>query len=505
MSAATPSETELETLRNRIRHQVRSNALAAAGAETRAINIVTHKLQPQSQVRADDPDRIAPRFRGAVITEEMAERFRAQVEAAWPIFAKWADPTGELEMEDLTYIAGRGTFAVDGEMLMHKFGLPVDGERQFHLAFEPVEVDRLKTPGRLASDPKVKRGVQVDGNGKPVLFHILKTHPAEGWGFLASDYYEIPGADIRHLFRHKRPSQRRGVPDAATVLQSMRDYKDLQDATVLKAQHSASMTAIMTTESPGDVETEFKHDESEDKEDKTWNTVTMPTGQLMLVPPTDQIHEFKSDHPSQTYESFVKGVKGDAAVGQQMSRLSLTKEGEGVNYSSMRGLYLQDRMVFLFDRSLLKRRWLQWAWECFCDECVLAGWAEAPFYMARRHAYTRVSWQFGPWGWVDPVKEVTAHALAVEKNIKSLPEVVQSEGGDMEDVIRANLRAEKFELEERERLGLPAKSAPPKPAEDAEGGFGTKALLDIANAFEEADREEGGNGTGPKWKGKRRF
>jgi capsid protein len=263
------------------------------------------------------------------------------------------------------------------------------------------------------------------------------------------------------------------------------------------------MTAIMSTESPGDVEEEFKHDTDEVLEDKTWTTITMPSGQIMFVPQSDTFHEFKSDHPSQTYESFVKGVKGDVAIGQLMSYLSLTRDGTGVNYSSMRGLYLQDRMVFKFDRSYLKRRFLQWVWGAFCDECVLAGWAEAPFYTLRRHAYTRVSWQFGPWGWVDPVKEVTAKILAKDANIQSHAEIVEAEGGNVEDVIDANIRAEKYEKDAREAAGLgpkkPTSPPPPPPDENEdedEEDARDRALLEIAEALRDGSRN--GNGRSKK-------
>lgn len=505
-AGATPSENELETLRNRIRHQIRNNPLALAGAETRAINVVTHKLKPQSQIKADDPATASPRHRGYLITEQMAERFRSQIEMAWPIFAEMADPTGELAFEDLTYIVGRKTYSEDGEILMHKVGMPTGGDRQFHTAFEPIEVDRLRTPPDKIMDGAVQAGVRVDENGAPVAFYVLKKHPADGWGFMPSDYHEIPATNARHIFRHKRPGQRRGMPDVASTLGPLRDHKDLQDSTILKSQHSATVTAVMTTESPEEVETAFKHDTDEKKEDKTWTTVTMPSGQIMLVPPTDNITEFKSDHPSQTYESFIKGVKGDAAIGQLMSYLSLTRDGTGVNYSSMRGLYLQDRMVFLFDRALLKRRWLQWAWQCFCDEAVLAGWVDAPFYMVRRHAYTRVAWQFAPWGWVDPVKEVTAKILARKENILSLPEICGSEGGDYEETIRANVRAEKFLAEERKRQGVTAPvEKKPKPFggkaedDDEEEDSDARGMRLIVQALEEMDKKS------PEFNGKSRF
>lgn len=478
----TPPEYELTTIRNRIREQVRNNSLAAAGVETRAVNIVTNKLKPQSQVRADDPRFVPPRNRKSVITEDMAERFRVQIEAAWPIFARHVDPAGTLELEDLMYLVGRKTFGEDGESLTHRVMMPLENGRQFHTAFEPIEVDRLSTPPGSITDKNIRGGIKFNDNSAAVIYYVAKSNPSLGFGFSPEDYLPIPARDIRHLFRVKRPGQWRGVPDIAVTLQTLKDYKDLQDATILKAQHSAAHTAIYSTEDPEAVVDELKHPGSVEREGKSYDEITASPGEMTVVPNLDKFHEFQSNHPSATYESFIKGVKGDAAAGQMMSRLSLTREGEGVNYSSMRGLYLQDRMVFLFDRSLLVRRWLRWIWEAFVDEAVLFGWVDAPNYTARREDYLRVNWQFGAWGWVDPVKEVTAQILAVQHNIRSLTEVCQSEGGDAEETIRANIRLEKIESQEREKAQLPPKGSEPieKPT--------VKTVQEIAEALADGER-----------------
>ncbi len=472
----TPDAGDIETMRNRLRQQIRNNPLARAAIEVPVQNVVTHKCRPQFRVRADDPNTIAPRFKGLEITEEMARRAAVQFEAAWPIFAKHVDPGNRLQIEDLAFLLFRA-FKTDGEVLLHRTVAPLTGGRQFQTAFEVIEIDRLRTPSDKHTDASIDNGIELDENGAPVAYWIMKTHPASSWSYESSNFRRIPAEEIRHLYRMDRPGQTRAQPPGAVVLQGLRDLKDLQDATILKAQHSASHTAVAETRNPEAAAGDYGAEE-EEKEDVTYTEIPIITGKLNLLPIGEKFYEFKSDHPTATYESFTKGCKRDIGAGVGISGLALTRDGSDVNYSSMRGLYLGDRMGYLIDRAFLKRHGLDWVTDSYADEAVLAGWVEAPYYVERRDSYTATTWHFGAWGWVDPTKEVAAEVAAVAGNIKTLDEVVQAEGGDAEEVIDANLRAEAYLQKRRKELGLkaptpfapaaPPKGRPPEPDDDEE-------------------------------------
>lgn len=449
-AAATPSESDLSEMRERASWLERNDSLCYAAIETKVYNTITHKVRPQSIAYGDDPETLPPKYRGTMIPEEAAELFRQQVEAAWLINAEKIAANG-MSFESFVALAHRARLS-RGEILVHKVSVD-DEEREFKTAYELIDGSRLATPHDFISDPAVDSGIRFDKYGRPVEYYIRKA--SSGFMLTRSDYETLPAADIRHLFKRMRPGQRRGVPDLAVCMQSAKDRKDLADATIVKAQNSASLTAVMQTSKPGDLETDMATGDVLDKEGNTVNTLEIQKGTLQILPHGDQLYEFKSDYPSQTYEAFMMGVKSDLARGVGISYLSLARDAKGANFSTMKATFLQDRLTYLFDRNDTRRELLDWIWANHCDECILAGYAVAPNYQARRNVYTRVSWQFGPWGMIEPTKEVEGAISAIGANLASKAQWAHSEGEDAEDIIDSNLRLEKYETDRRKEMGLP--------------------------------------------------
>lgn len=444
--AATPGEEELRTMRERSTHLERNDSLCFAAIETKVANTVTHKLRPQSLAYGDDPETLPPRYSKSIVPEEAAEVYRNQVEAAWLINAPHIAADG-MGFEQFAALAWR-TVLSRGEVLVHR--VTVEG-REFRTAYELIDCGRLSTPHSKINADDVTSGIRFGENGEPVEYFVKKSTSSMG---LTDDDYDIfPAADIRHLFKRTRPGQKRGIPDLAVCLQSAKDRKDLADATIIKAQNSASITAIMSTSKPGDLESDLSTD-TETIGSDTWEVLPIHKGQLQILPHGDNMYEFKSDYPSATYESFMVGVKADIARGVGISYLSLTRDASSANFSSMKGVLLQDRMTYQADRNYFRRELLDWIWENHCAECLLAGWATAPNFTARKALYTRVAWQFGPYGMIEPVKETEGFITAISANLASKAAVAQSEGEDIEEIIDSNLRTELYEKERRAEMGL---------------------------------------------------
>jgi len=449
----TPSESDLREVRGRTLELERNDSIAMAAVETKASNIATHRVRPQSMAYGDDPVTVAPRDRDVFLSEERMEVFRSQIEASWAAYSGEVDATGAMPWEAFAWLAAR-TRISQGEVFVHKVSVPLDNGRRFRTAYEMIEPGRVSTPHGMFSDPSVIGGIKHDAFGRPVEYYVW---PSSSRTTFASDSYKtIPARDIYHLHRPLRPGQRRALPDLSCVLQSVKDRKDLADATIIKAQNSAAITAIIHTQDPGALEADWstKTVREGGTSGVTYETVPIQKGQLMLMPHTDNVSEFKSDHPTNAFEPFMQGIKGDIARGVGISYLSLTRDVSGANFSTMKGVMLQDRLTYQAERLLL-RGLLSWIYANHCDEAVLSGWVDAPCYARRRSAYIRVAWQFAPWGMVEPVKEINGAVLAINNNLASRASWAQSEGEDAEEIIDSNLRLEKYERERRDVMGLP--------------------------------------------------
>ena len=449
---ATPGESDLATMRERSSHLERNDSLCFAAIETKVYNTITHKVRPQSIAYGDDPETLPPKYRGTMIPEEAAELYRQQVEAAWLVNAEKIAANG-MSFESFCALAYR-TMLSRGEVLVHKVSED-DEEREFRTAYELIDGSRLATPHALINDADVDSGIRFDKYGRPVEYYIRKS--SSGIMLSRDDYETLPAADIRHLFKRMRPGQKRGIPDLAVCMQAAKDRKDLADAAIIKMQNSAALTAVMKTGKPGDLESDMATGDVLDAEGNTVNTLEIQKGMLQILPYSDDIHEFKSDYPSAAYQPFMSGVKMDIARGVGISYLSLVRDATGANFSTMKATFLQDRLTYLFDRNYIRRELLDWIWANHCDECVLAGYVVAPQYKARRNVYVRASWQFGPWGMIEPTKEVEGAISAIGANLASHAQWAHAEGEDAEDIIDSNLRLEKYEVDRREEMGLKPK------------------------------------------------
>ena len=69
-------------------------------------------------------------------------------------------------------------------------------------------------------------GVEINPFGKPIKYHILKTHPHDDFKSMETysrDRYNIiPAEEIIHFYHQERPNQTRGVPPLSSCLKSLK-------------------------------------------------------------------------------------------------------------------------------------------------------------------------------------------------------------------------------------------------------------------------------------------
>ena len=107
-----------------------------------------------------------------------------------------------------------------------------------------------------------------------------------------------------------------------------------------------------------------------------------------------------------------------------------------MTYSSARQGLLEDQRTY--------RIWQKYLIEHFCDVIyaewldwmALTGRLSIRDYFSNREKYQRHIWIASGWDWIDPLKEVSANAKALETNQTTLQEICASKGKDYRDVIR---------------------------------------------------------------------
>jgi len=388
-------------------------------------------------------------------------------------FAEW----GQAEHCDVT---GKSTFAqiqrqwitnaaMDGEVIVRVLTGAQFGKYGFALQFiEPSLLDeklhRTFEDGRF-----IENGIEHDRYGKPLAYHFTQT--AVGG---KTKVVRIPAAEIIHSFIEKRTGQRRGLPWSHAALYRLHQLESLEDATVVKTRVGASTMAFITT----------KDGEGGpyDQEDSEGPLMGMEPGTIPRLQEGESINMFDPAFPSVALGPFMEKLLQSIASSLGVNYVNLASDLKGVNYSSIRQGTLEERefykglqrwMVDVFLRPVYER-WL--SMQLLTNSLTIGG---KPLKAELERKYRNVSFNGRRWSWVDPLKEIQAHKIAVLLGEDTLTHGIKESGRDPSEVW-AERAAELDTLAELE-IPISLDSAAVIGAVDLELGVSNEGIaLDVA-------------------------
>lgn len=172
-------------LRSKSRDLVRRNAWAQAGIEAFVANAVGTGIKPQS-LAAD-------------------EHFKTEVQALWRDWTEEADAAGQTDFYGLQALACRAMLE-GGECLIRlRPRRPEDG-LVVPLQLQLLEPEHLPISLNtdLPSGNVVRSGIEFDGLGRRVAYHLYRSHPEDGRlapmsGQGGMDTVRIDSGEIIHL------------------------------------------------------------------------------------------------------------------------------------------------------------------------------------------------------------------------------------------------------------------------------------------------------------------
>jgi lambda family phage portal protein len=179
----------------------------------------------------------------------------------------------------------------------------------------------------------------------------------------------------------------------------------------------------------------------DDLKDATGNLVQdVEAGMLEALPPGVDFKSFDPDYPHQNFGSFVDQCQRGLAAGLNVAHHNLSGNMAGVNYSSARIAELSERRHW---RAL--QRWLidtvvqpifeDWLEMALLTQSIrLPSGVALPAERASKFA-TAAKWQPPGWAWVDPEGDIKASAMAATYDMRSLRQITDEQGVDLEDVL----------------------------------------------------------------------
>ncbi|WP_108062695.1 phage portal protein [Poseidonibacter lekithochrous] len=362
-----------------------------------------------------------------------------QIEEAWKKWCKKGvcDVTGKYSFIDIQKLA-IGAMAEDGEVLIRK----VKGyKNDFGFALQLLEADHLD---ENFNDPQrnILLGIEFDKWGKPIAYHLHKSHP--GNQLIAGmdvSRERVPADEIIHLFLPIRISATRGVPWMHTAMTRMKMTNGYEEAELVGARVAASKGGFYTQK---EAEGEYRGDTTIDNVP----TNELTPGEFEVLPKGWDFKSYDPQHPNAAFKDFMKVVLRGVASGLDVSYNSLANDLEGVNFSSLRSGVLEEREVWEELQSWVMEHLHDDVYSDWLDMSLLSAVIALPYF--KYDKFNNPHWLARGWQWVDPLKDAQANILLNKEGLKTHTEIFAEMGKDIEEVYEQLAK----EIELREKYGI---------------------------------------------------
>jgi lambda family phage portal protein len=427
---------DLPTLRERSRDLMRNEPLAVGAVNTVVTNVIGTGLRHKSRIDRD----------GLKLTEVQADAWEAVVDREWLLWSGSAecDLARTLRFAEIVELVFRQTLE-NGDVFALMPNLVRAGS-PYGLKIQLVEGDRVCNPDGKPDTATLAGGVERDGDGAPVRYHILNQHPGAVSYSLASANWAAREAfgktgrrNVIHLFKMLRPGQSRGVPYLAPVIELLKQLGRYTEAEIMAAVVSGMFTVFLKSESGSTGDLNPMAPASETGSTTSDEDYKLTSGAIVGLPKGTEIQTANPGRPNQAFDPFVMAILRQIGVALELPFEVLIKHFTA-SYSAARAALLEAWKFFRSRREWIAQNFCQVVYENWMDEAVALGRVKAPGYFSDpliRQAYLWADWIGPAPGQIDPLKEILAAEKRVALTVSTrLEETMALTGGDWEDNVR---------------------------------------------------------------------
>jgi lambda family phage portal protein len=421
----------LPDLRERSRDLVRNNPLAAGAIKTKVTNVVGTGLRLQSRIDRDILN----------LSEDQADAWEKTTEREWRLYweSQNCDITRTQNGHGLTRMVYQQA-KENGDVFVLLPEKPVQGF-PYSRRLQVIEADRVTNKDNAQDTEKLAGGIQKDGSGAPVAYHVLDQHPGNLAMLQNSSWTIVPAygkqtgiRNIIHLYTRTRPGQSRGVPDLAAVIEPLKQLGRYTEAEIMAAVISGMFTVFIKS---GDGGTEFDYSKlgTETGHTASDKDIKLGNGMIVSLDPGEEVHDSNPGRPNTAFDPFVQSVLRQIGVALEIPFEILIKHFTA-SYSAARAALLEMWKFVLSERRWLCDSFLKPVYEVWMYEAVVSGRISAPGFLsdaAIRAAYLGADFVGPSKGQIDELKEVKAARERLGAGLSTLAqETAELTGGDWE-------------------------------------------------------------------------
>lgn len=466
----------LPELRRHSRYAVAHNPIARAIRRCFADHVIGSGIVPRSAVN--------PRRLG--ISESQAREFEEAADEVFRDASRFADVTGRQEyvgLQRLVFLSifDAGDVFPSFPMVVRDDGAPVTTRINL------IEAERVETPIKDATNPRVRGGVQLDAWGAPEGYWVVRDHPGDQ---LAARRFQHEfwsrsrngRVNVMQAYAQDRIGQARGLPVLHAALPIIDQVGQYVDSTIFQAELQTRLSLWITTQ--GDPEQMAQLLQARDSAAREAAYAGLleagvQADSINLLAEGDDVKSVSPSTPGAYWDALIVRLLrlcGAAAGGAPFELFS--NDVGAANYSAIRAALMAFRKtiaqqheallpVFRVHRELA-------LWEAWLDGKLLPG---APWLRMDRDraGWLAAKWHLPAQGWIDPTKEVAAYTDAVDAGFMSRGDVIaQMTGETYLDVARRRADEARIDrelgLERANKVTVPvaAGTAPREVAADDE-------------------------------------
>lgn len=423
------------TMRQRGRMMYMGAPIATSAVNTNRTNVVGIGLQLKSQI-----DR-----KTLGISQAAGEEWESRTEREFELWAadkNACDATGVNDFYAMQQLA-LVSWLTSGDSLgvfKHYDPTPM---LPYSLRLHIIEADRVATPyltapfhpmmlttGKAANGNRIYDGVEVDGNGKIVAYHIRNTYPLE----MSADMTEWTRVDaygtltglpnMIHVMNSERPDQYRGITYLAQVIEPLLQLRRYTESELMAAVVESFFTAFIkmdTKEGEGNNPFNIAGSTTLPEYEQDPNEYEMGPGMINYMKPGESVEFGDPKRPSSGFAAFERAICEQVGAALEIPADLLLKSFNA-SYSASRAALLEAWKAFKMRRVWFVNDFCKPIYSVWMAEAVARGRIHAPGFFTSPEL--RAAWLGSRWigpsqGQLDPVKEITAKLLAIENAIET--------------------------------------------------------------------------------------
>jgi lambda family phage portal protein len=290
---------------------------------------------------------------------------------------------------------------------------------------------------------------------RPVAYYF-KTTPTNAYAFngAGESLARIPASEIIHGFTQQDEHQPRGIPEGHAGLVKLKMVEELDRAELTAAREEACSTRSYEADKPTDMEG-FVDLTTPDNSDAANALISeKEPGQAFILPAGWREKVNTPQHPNREHAPFKAGIVKDVASSFGVEYSNFANDWAGVSFSSVRVGTISERDSWIvqqndFISQCKTRQFLAWL-ESFLSLSVSGGLKLEKFEKFAEHEYRGRRWM-----WVDPMKDMSAAMIAVDRKWKTNTQVASDLGTDFGDNVET-ARREQIMLAGDAKESLPA-------------------------------------------------